>query len=140
MNKAMMKMMLALAMCGMMATGAIAAPRRGDAKDRKAPSSVRVKAPAHHATKKPVKTTVVKVKEPSRRATHHVTLPGKMHERSREVVYVRDGRDARRDPPRHHRHHKDRDHHNTTLHSEDWCVVGASALVGVLGGLIGAAL
>ncbi len=139
MNKAMTKMMLALAICGMMATGAMAAPRHGDAKDRRAPSSVRTKTPAHHAAKKPAKTTVVTVRETPAQVVRHKPACRDVYEPRREVVYVRDGRDARRDPPRHH-HRKDRDHHNTTLHSEDWCVIGASAVVGVLGGLIGAAL
>lgn len=49
---------------------------------------------------------------------------------------VRRPEPPRRPEPKHHRHH----HHNTTLHTEDWCSLGASLVGGIVGGIIGAAL
>ncbi|MCR5415091.1 MAG: hypothetical protein K6F50_10250 [Kiritimatiellae bacterium] len=157
MNKAIAKTMLALAICAMMATGAVAAPGRGAAKDRKAPSSMRAGTPERHVAKSGAKKgRIVKVsgspKRKDRREArgggrhgdrrdrrHREARGGGRHEVRREVIYVHDY-----DPPRHHRDNYDwydcDDHHSHTLHSEDWCEIGFSLLGGLLGGIVGSAL
>ncbi len=132
MNKAMTKMMLALAVCGMMVTGAVAAPKHGSKNCGRAEVTVRAKAPE----KKVVTTTrtkTVTVKESPRKEKKH-TVARRAPEPKREVLYVRDKTPPKREPPR-HRH--DMRHHDS-LDADDWC--GIAVLGTILGGLIGAAL
>ncbi len=131
MNKAMTKMMLALAVCGMMATGAVAAPKHGSRKGGRAEVTMRTKAPE----KKVVTTTrtkTVTVKESPGRGTRHGAK--RAPEPKREVVYVRDKTPPRHEPPR--RHHEMRC--DDSLDADDWC--GITVLGAVLCGIIGAAL
>ena len=128
MNETMKKMMVAL-MAGLaLCTAATAAPR---GQDRKGPAS---KAPAHQvASAKP------KAKPaPARQVARHDAKP--RHEAKPQYA-ARPRHDA--PPPRpaerpHHGHDEHR--HNGTLHTEDWCALGASLVGGLVGGLLGAAL
>ncbi len=132
MNKAMTKMMLALAVCGMMVTGAVAAPKHGSKKGGRAEVTMRTKAPE----KKVVTTTrtkTVTVKESPRRETKH-TIAKRAPEPKHEVVYVRDKTPPRHEPPRSHHEMRCDD----SLDADDWC--GIAVLGAIVGGLIGAAL
>ena len=139
MNETMKKMMVAL-MAGLaLCTAAPAAPR---GQDRKGPAS---KAPAHQvASAKPkakpapahqVASAKPKAKPaPARQVARHDAKP--RHEAKPQYA-ARPRHDA--PPPRpaerpHHGHDEHR--HNGTLHTEDWCALGAS----LVGGLLGAAL
>ena len=130
MNNAIKKMMLALAVCGALCGTAMAAPRGNPPpKGGKPPAAAKLHAPkapvhvnTHHAA--PAK------HGPGRVVAHHnpPPPPPAMH------------RAPPPPPPRHHhapkRHHE---HNNCTLHTEDWCGIGASLIGGLIGGIIGAA-
>ena len=135
MNKAIQKMMMALAVCGVLCGTAMAAPKGNPPpKGGKAPTAMKAQAPmAAKARPAPVRQVS---KAPTYGNAHHVA-PAK-HEPRHEVVHHNPPPPAHHHhEPKHHHHHHD--HHNSTLHTEDWCEIGASLIGGLIGGLIGAA-
>ena len=151
MNKAIQKLMMALAICGALITAAqagsqpmgtrasramrepsgtaVAAPRGNPPPKGKAPMAMRAPAPKGHMVKAPA---------PARHTAKHPVAPARYHAPRHEIV-----RHAPPPPPpaRHHapKHHHNH-HHSNTLHTEDWCEIGASLLGGLVGGLIGASI
>ena len=129
MNKTLRMLTLALTICAAICGTAHAAPRGGSHHGGKAPTVVKAQpvrkhtakapAPAKHTAKVPAKGHPHPAKaEPRHVAAHHANPPvhhGMHHE-----------------PERRHHHH-----HGSTLHTEDWCEIGASLLGGLVGGLIG---
>ncbi len=128
MNKAIQKMMLALAVCGVMCTTAMAAPKghaRNNDRGRTQVTTVTRTthtAPARHVDRTPAKTHVTTVKH----VTHEVRNNVACHRAPAPVRHT--------PPPRQGCHH----HH----HDNDTGVVTFAATVvgGIVGGLIGAAL
>ncbi len=128
MNKAIQKMMVALAVCGVMCTTAMAAPKghaRGNDRGRTQVTTVTRTthtAPARHVAKTPAKTHVTTVKH----VTHEVRNDVARHCAPAPVRHA--------PPPRHDYHH----HHH---HDNDTGIVTFAATVvgGIVGGLIGAA-
>ena len=137
MNKAIQKMMLALAVCGALCGTAMAAPKGNQPPKGKAPTAMKAQspkatkpAPAKQVAKAPAHQTA---KAPAHGNAHH-TAPTK-HELRHEVAHHNPPPPAHHHEPKHHHH----DHHSGTLHTEDWCEIGASLIGGLIGGLIGAA-
>ena len=127
MNKKLMKLMTAIALCGALCGTATAAPKGGAPAKGKAPATMTAKtpAPAKHVAKAPAQSH--RHAEPAR--------PTHRHEVARHTPPP--------PPPKHHkpRHHHDHhcDHHCD--HNDDnWCVLGASVIGGLVGSLISAAL
>ncbi len=126
MNKAIQKMMLALAICGAMCTTAMAAPKghgRGNDRGRTQVTTVTRtthSAPARHVAKTPARRNVTTVRHVTHEVRHDV-----VHHRAPVPVH-------HAPPPRHHHHHHDNDSGVVTF--------AASLVTGLIGGLIGAAL
>ena len=141
MNKAIQKMMLALAMCGTLCGTAMAAPKGNPPPKGKAPTAMKAPAekpraakaptPARHVAKAPAKTPP--------KAHFAPTRPAQRHEIARHAPPPPPPPPRAKHHEPKHRHHNDC-HCNGTLHTEDWCEVGASLLGGLIGGLIGAAI
>lgn len=129
MNKAIQKMMLALAVCGTLCGTAMAAPKGNAPKGGKAPTAMKAQAPKA-AKSAPAKQMA---KAPAHGNAHHAA-PTK-HEPRHEVAHHNPPPPAHHHEPKHHHH----DHHSSTFHTEDWCEIGASLIGGLIGGLIGAA-
>lgn len=145
MNKAIQKMMVALAVCGALCGTAMAAPKGGQPQASKggSPTAQALRAPAKPAATKasgtglcaPQRAEVRKPSKPQSQPRREVAR----HESHRRPAPAA----QHRKPPRHHapRHDEPRhEHHNGTLHTEDWCSMGASLLGGILGGMIGSAM
>ena len=148
MNKAIQKMVMALAICGALITAAqagsqpmgtrasramrepsgtaMAALRGNPPPKGKAPAAMRASAPKEH---------VVKAPAPARHTAKRHAAPARHHVPRHEIV-----RHAPPPPPARHHEPKHRHHHSNTLHTEDWCEIGASLLGGLVGGLIGASI
>ena len=133
MNKAIQKMMLALAVCGALCGTAMAAPKGNAPKGGKAPTAMKAQSPRlAQAKPAPAHQTA---KAPAHGNTRHAT-PAK-HEPRHEVAHHNPPPPARHHhEPKHHHH----DQHSCTLHTEDWCEIGASLIGGLVGGLIGASI
>ena len=132
MNKAIQKMILALAVCGTLCGTAMAAPKHNAPKGGKAPAAMRAEA-SKAAKAKPAPSHQV-AKTPVRGNAQHAA-PAR-HEPKHEVARRHNPSPARpHHEPKHHHHH-----HNNTLHTEDWCEIGASLLGGLIGGLVGASI
>ena len=133
MNKAIQKLMMALAVCGALCGTAMAAPKGNTPKGGKAPTAQ--KAPAQKQAKAKPAPAKQTAKAPAHGNAHHAA-PAK-HEPRHEVAH----HNPAPPPPAHHhepKHHHD--HHGSTLHTEDWCEIGASLIGGLVGGLIGASI
>ena len=128
MNKAIQKMVMALAVCGALCGTAMAAPRGNPPPKDKAPTAMRASAPKGHAVKAPA---------PAQQTAKRHAAPARHHVPRHEIVRHAPPPPppARHHAPKHHHHH-----HNHTLHTEDWCEIGASLLGGLVGGLIGASI
>ena len=132
MNKTLKMLTLALTMCAAICGTANAAPKGGSRPGGNAPVVTKAQpaqkhlaktpAPAKQTAKAPAKGQAHKVKaEPRHEVAHHANPPAPH---------------AMHHEPKHNNHH----HHNGTLHTEDWCEIGASLIGGLVGGLIGAAI
>ena len=146
MNKAIQKMMMALAVCGALCGTAMATPKGSTLPRGKAPTAMKAPVQKPQAAKAaaPVRQKV-KMSAPVRQTAHATKAPG----RAPAVAHATPARPAPRHEvarpappppaphhePRHHAHH-----HSTTLHTEDWCGIGASLLGGLIGGLIGSSI
>ncbi len=126
MNKAIQKMMMALAVCGTLCGTAMAAPGGNPPPKGKAPTAMRASAPKRHAVKAPA---------PARHAAKHRAAPARHHAPKHDAV-----RHAPPPPPPARHHAPKRLRHNHTLHTEDWCGIGTSLIGGLVGGLIGASI
>ena len=131
MNKAIQKMMLALAVCGTLCGTAMAAPKGNAPKGEKAPSAMKAQAP--RAEKAKPTSTHHTAKAPAHGNTHRA-VPAKQEPRH-EVAHHNPPPPAHHHEPKHHG-----DHRGNTLHTEDWCEIGASLIGGLVGGLIGASI
>jgi hypothetical protein len=129
MNKTIQKMMLALAVCGALCGTAMAAPKGSHSSNGKAPTAMKAQAPKASKPARARQTT----KAPAHGNAHHAA-PAK-YEPRHEIVHHNPPPPARHHEPKHHHH----EHHSGTLHTEDWCEIGASLIGGLIGGLIGAA-
>ena len=118
-NRALKKLMMAFALCGALCGTAMAAPKGGAPAKGRAPAAMTTKAhaPTKHVAKAPAHGHV----EPAR--------PAHRHEVARHAP----------PPPRHPgpRHHHD---HRCGHHGDNCCVLGATLLGGLVGGLLGAVL
>ena len=147
MNKAIQKMMMALAVCCALCGTAMAyppntvrterpigsegiverseyrAPKGNPPSRGQAPTAMKAPAQKTHATKAPA---------PAKQAAKIHSTHSK-HNPRHEVV-----RHTPAPPPA--KHHEPKHHHNGTLHTEDWCEIGASLIGGLVGGLIGASI
>ena len=138
-NKAIQKIVMALAVCGALCGTAMAAPKGNPPPKGKAPTAMKAPAQKPHTAKAPApaKHTAHTAKAPGKAPT--VTRHAPMRPASRHEVAHHAS-----PPPPHARHHEPRHHHDchhsTTLHTEDWCEIGASLLGGLVGGLIGASI
>ena len=143
MNKAVQKLMMALAVCGALCGTAMAAPRGNPPPKGKAPTAMKAPAqkalkaqPARNVSKAPIycggRHAAPAKHEPRREVAHHNPPPTPRHEAHRPPEPHRPA--PKPVPPRHHHHH------NNTLHTEDWCSIGASLVGGIVGGMIGAAM
>ena len=121
-NKALKKLTMAFALCGALCGTAMAAPKGGAPAKGKAPTAMTAKAPApaKHAAKAPAH-------------GHGYVEPAKPAHRH-EV--------ARHTPPPPPRHPEPRHHHDHRCdhHGDNCCVLGATLLGGLVGGLLGAVL
>ena len=124
MNKAIQKMMMALAVCGALCGTAMAAPKGNPPSRGQAPTAMKAPAQKTHAAKAPT---------PARQTAKHHSTHSK-HNPRHEVVRLTPA------PPPPAKHHEPKHHHNGTLHTEDWCEIGASLIGGLVGGLIGASI
>jgi hypothetical protein len=135
MNKTLKALMLALTICAAICGTANAAPRGGNHPAGKTPAVARAQPVQKHAAKAPAKPAVAAhaPAKPAPKAPAHVHLV-KSEPRHRDAHHVR----PPEPPARHHgpEHH----HHDRTLHTEDWCEIGASLIGGLVGGLIGASI
>lgn len=161
MNKAIQKMMVALAVCGALCGTSMAAQKRISAPHgERAPAAARadnmggrvVRAPErdnHRRIEQPRQERRNERPEPRREtAQRHRNNPpprpaARPPEPRREVVVVHHQTPPPPPPPpapRHHEEHRRPHHDDSTLHTEDWCTIGASLVGGLIGGIIGAAL
>ena len=124
MNKAIKKMMLALAVCGALCGTAVAAPKGNPPKGGKAPTAMKAQAPKGHTHAPKV------AKAPAR---EHHAAPIRHHETRHEVAHH-----APPPPPRHDTHHHH--HHDTVRHCDGWCDVCGGLIGGLVGGLISAVM
>ena len=124
MNKAMQKMMIALAVCGALCGTAMAAPKGNPPPRGQAPAAMRAPTQKIHAKKSPA---------PAKQTAKHHSTHTKHTPRHGVVRHTPA-------PPPPAKHHKPKHHHNGTLHTEDWCEIGASLIGGLVGGLIGASI
>ena len=176
MNKAIQKMVMALAVCGALITAAqagsqpmgtrasramrepsgtaMAAPKENPPPKGKAPTAMKAPAqkppaakahaPVAHTAKAPApaKHTPQAAKAHGRAPTvaqHAPMRPAPRHEVARHAPPPPPH--AKHHEPKHHHDNRHHDcHHSTTLHTEDWCEIGASLLGGLVGGLIGASI
>lgn len=129
MNKAIQKIVMALAVCGALCGTAMAASKGNPPPKGKVPTAMKAQAPKA-AKSAPAKQMT---KAPAHGKAHHAA-PTK-HEPRHEVAHHNPPPPAHHHELKHHRH----DHHSGTLHTEDWCEIGASLIGGLIGGLIGAA-
>ena len=138
MNKAIQKMMLALAMCGTLCGTAFAAPKGNPPPKGGAPAAMKAPVQKARVAKAPAPAKHM-AKAPARRPAKAHAAPMR-HTPRHEVVRCA----PPPPPPRHHkpehRHHDRHDCHDCTLRSDGWCEIGASLLGGLLGGLIGASI
>ena len=166
MNKAIQKMMMALAVCGALITAAqagsqpmgtrasramrepsgtaMAASKGNPPPKGKAPTAMKAPVQKPHTAKAPApaKHAPLAAKAPGRAPTvaHPAPmLPAPRHEVARHAPPPPPH--VKHHEPKHHHDHRHHDHHHsTTLHTEDWCEIGASLLGGLVGGLIGASI
>lgn len=149
MNKAMKKIMMALVVTGALCTTAMAAPKGNHIPNGKAPVAIRAQAPKSHQAS-PAKHTVKEPPKahhaPAKNAHHHEVAK---HKSPPPPVKVKHSpppppphEKVCHHKPDHHKpnHHKPNHHHSETLHTEDWCCIGATVVGGIIGGLIGAAM
>ena len=117
-NRTLKKLTMAFALCGALCGTAMAAPKGGAPAKGKAPAAMTAKAPApaKHAAKAPAH-------------GHGHVEPAKPAHRH-EV--------ARHTPPPPPRHPEPRHHHDH--HGDNCCVLGATLLGSLVGGLLGAVL
>ena len=135
MNKAIQKMIMALAVCGALCGTAMAAPKGSTPPRGKAPTAMKAPVQKSHAAKAPAS------------ARHTATAPVRVQTKT-HIAPVRPeprhevARHAPPPPPVTHRHEPRHHHsrHSGTLHTDDWCEIGASLLGGLVGGLIGASI
>ena len=161
-NKAIQKLMMALAVCGALCGTTFAAPKGNPPPKGKAPTAMKAlaqksraakaPAPAKKTAKAPARATVNVRPAPARNTTKHEVVrhaqppPARQYERHHEPRHEHHRHDHRchdshcRDRHHDHRCHDPHCHHGDTLHTEDWCEIGASLLGGLVGGLIGASI
>ena len=134
MNKAIQKMVMALAVCGALCGTAMAAPKGSTPPRGNAPTAMKVPAQRSHAAKAPTPARHTAATPARVQAKTHIApaRPERQHEVVRHA--------APPPPPARHHEPKHRHHHSNTLHTEDWCEIGASLLGGLVGGLIGASI
>ena len=139
MNNTLKKLMMAFALCGALCGTAMATPKGGAPTKGKPPAAQPAKthAPAKHVAQAPAAKPTAKapakpvVQAPARGHGHvEPARPAHRHEVARH---------APPPPPKHHepKHHHD---HHGSHHEGTWCVLGASIIGGLVGGLISAAL
>ena len=123
MNNTLKKLMMAIALCGALCGTATAAPKGCAPAKGKAHASMTAKAPApaKHAAKAPA------------HGHGHVepAKPTHRHEVARHTPPP---------PPRHHHEPKHHHDHRCDHNDDNWCVLGASVIGGLVGGLLGAVL
>ena len=132
MNKTLKMLTLALTICAAICGTANAAPKGGSRPGDKAPAVAKAQpAPKHTTTKAsaPAKQTV---KAPAKGHAAPVKAapihdPAPRHE-------VAHHKPAPRPEPHHHEPKHHHNHHGNTLHTEDWCEIGASLIGGLVGG------
>ena len=140
MNKAIQKMVMALAVCGALCGTAMAAPKGSTPPKGKAPTAMKAPAQKQQAAKAPAPARQT-AKAPAR--TMAKTHPAPAHQTPRLEVahHAPPPPPAKHHEPKHHHEHHDHDCHcSGTLHTEDWCEIGASLLGGLVGGLVGASI
>ena len=125
MNNTLKKLMMAFALCGALCGTALAAPKGGAPAKGKAPAAQPAK--THTPAKPTAKAPAKPVAQAPARGHGHVepARPAHKHEVAKHTPPP---------PPKHHH-----DHHGSH-HEDTWCVLGASIIGGLVGGLIGAAL
>ena len=132
MDKKLKMLALALTIGAAMCGTAMAAPKGNTPPKGRAPAVAKALPPARHVAP-------AKKGAPSPAMGRHVPAkPAPRHEVARHANPPPPPPPARRHEPA-HRHHDKHHHHGTTLHTEDWCAIGASLIGGLIGGIIGAA-
>ena len=136
MNKIVKTLAIAAVAAIALTGSANAAPKCGQPQGGKPPAVQRAqpvkpvaKAPARHA----------EPRHEARRAPQPQPTPRHDIARHRGPEPRHGGPAMRPEPPRHHES-APRHHHNHTLHTEDWCALGATVVGGIVGGIIGAAM
>ena len=126
MNKTIQKMMLAMAVCGVLCGTAVAAPKGNPPKGGKAPTAMRAQAPKGHTPAPQM------AKAPAR---EHRAAPMARHETRYEIAHHA----PPPPPPRHDAHHRHH-HHDSVCHCDDLGDVCAGLIGGLIGGLISAVM
>lgn len=130
MNKIMKTLAIAAVAAVAMTGSAMAAP--------KGAQSPKGGAKVEQRASQPKQTVKSAPKQTQRHKVAHKSQPSPKHEVARhnkpEPPRV-DHRPSPKPESTHHHHHN-----NGTLHTEDWCSIGASLVGGLIGGIIGAAM
>ena len=126
------KMILGLAVCGALCTTAMAAPKGGAAPQGKASTMQRS---AQVGRQQSQGSHVSQAPDRSRRAPvkQSVSRPQPKQQTAHQ-------KPASHPQMRHERPEHDGCRHGSTLHTGDWCSIGASLIGGLVGGLIGSAM
>lgn len=155
MNKTVKRTVMALAMSVALCGTAMATPRGNPPKGgnrHDAPVTVRTHIQQAHHAKNPAPQVKHEVKTSPKPQRHEVKMVPKpqRHVASKPAKHHPKPQVAYHNPPpppppaRHHqpqsRHENCHSHHSDTLHTEDWCEIGASFLGGLVGSLIGASI
>ena len=141
MNKAIQKIVMALAVCGALSGTAMAAPKGNTPPKGKAPTAMKAPARKPRAAKTPTPARHTAAAPARVQAKTHIahTRLEPQHEVARHAAPL-PPHVKHHEPNRHHDNHNHDCHNSSTLHTEDWCEIGASLLGGLVGGLIGASI
>ena len=136
MNK-MIKTLAVAAVAGLAVCGsAVAAPKNSPAPGGRPPAQqvARREAPRQQVAQMPqrghggAQARPTPKPQPRHEVAHHKPAPRP------EPRMAQHRPEPRHDAPKH------KHHHSSTLHTEDWCSIGASLVGGLIGGLVGAAM